>query len=206
MATAVIVINSIYGLKVLEISMGTTVTTNLALIKPDASESIKASGPMVGWAAQNTLNMDKIDSLFRDDFTNYSPSWTATTANPTLGAAGAVTGKYIRLMPRMVMAFFSIYTGGAGFLPGTGLYRLTLPVAADPVLSAFSHTVPVGKAIFLDTSGPITSSVFGVIYSPSSSLLFFRPSAGGTWDNAIPVVPGQQDRLSGYFIYPTAVP
>lgn len=188
--------------------MGITVTSNLGLIKPDGDESIKQNLPTFnGWASHNSDNMDKIDSLFRDDVVNsYVVNWTASTLNPTLGAGGFTEGKYIRFMPRMVAVFFRIFTGGAGFAAGTGLYRINLPLAVDSSFASFSHTIPIGKAFFNDASGPLTSSVFSAIYSPSSSLLFFRPSAGGTWDNAIPVVPGQSDRLAGYVLYPTAVP
>jgi len=188
--------------------VGTTVTTNLGLIKPDGSESIKENLPTFdGWASQNEDNMDKIDSLFRDDVVNsYVVNWTASAVNPTLGATGFTEGKYIRFMPRMVAVFFRIFTGGIGFVAGTGLYRINLPLAVDPAFAAFSHTVPIGKASFNDASAALTSSVFLAIYSPASSLLFFRPSAGGTWDNAVPVAPGQNDRLAGYVLYPTAVP
>jgi hypothetical protein len=188
--------------------MGTTVSSNLSLIKPDLAESIKANLPTFdGWAAQNGANMDKIDSLFRDDVISaYTLNWTATVGNPTLGAGGFTEGKYIRFFPRMVAVFFRIFTGGAGFAVGSGLYRINLPVAVDPAFASFTHTMPLGKAIYSDNSAILTSSVFTPIYSPSAGFVFFRPSAGGTWDPATPVIPAQNDRLSGYLLYPTAVP
>ena len=186
--------------------MGTTVTTNLGLIKPDTDESIKVDGPMVGWAAQNTINMDKVDALFRDDVvTSYVVSWTGSGGNPVLGAGGFTEGKYIRFFPRMVAVFFRIFTGGAGFTVGSGQYRINLPLAVDPSFAAISHTVPIGKATWNDASAVVSSSAFSCIYSPGSALLFFRPSAGGTWTDVLPVVPAQNDRLAGYVIYPTAV-
>jgi hypothetical protein len=186
--------------------MGTTVTTNLGLIKPDTDEKIKEDLPTFdGWAAQNEANMDTIDALFRASDSTYTPTWGASVTPPTLGAGGFTEGKVIRLWPRMVVVFFRIFTGGAGFLDGSGNYTLNLPVAIDPSFSAFSHTMPIGKMIFLDSSAIVSSSVFPLIYSPASNLIFARPSEGGTWTDVLPVVPGQNDRFSGYFMYPTAV-
>lgn len=186
--------------------MGTTVTTNLGLIKPDLDEKIKEDLPTFdGWVAQNGNNMDEIDALFRASNTTYVLTWGATTTPPTLGAGGFTEGKFIRLWPRMVVVFFRIFTGGAGFAAGSGSYTLNLPVAVDPEFADFSHTVPVGKMTFLDSGSAVSSSVMPLIYSPSSSLLFARPSEGGTWTNVLPVIPGQSDRYSGYFMYPTAV-
>jgi hypothetical protein len=187
--------------------MGITVTSNLALIKPDANESIKQSLPTFnGWASQNGTNMDKIDALFRKDTASYTPVWSAVTTPPTLGAGGLIEGKYVRFLPRLVVVFVRIFCGGAGFAAGTGNYSITIPVAADPSFSAFSHTLPIGKMIYQDNSAVLTSSVFPLIYSPSAGTVFARPSEGGTWGSALPVVPAQNDRYSGYFIYPTAVP
>lgn len=187
--------------------MGTTVTTNLGLIKPDTDESIKENLPtFAGWAAQNAINMDKVDDLFRDDAVSpYTVNWTAGVTNPTLGAGGFTEGKYVRIFPRMVIAFFRIFAGGAGFAAGSGQYRINAPLQVDPAFSVFTHTVPFGKAVFLDSSAALTSSVFTLNYSPSVNLLFLRVAAGGTWDDVTPVVPAQNDRLSGYFMYPTAV-
>lgn len=187
--------------------MGITVTTNLGLIKPDVDEKIKEDLPtFAGWASQNEDNMDKIDSLFRASVHSYTPTWGSNGGvAPTLGAGGSVEGKYIRLWPRMVVVFFRINTGGAGFNPGTAVYTLSLPVAIDPEFSDFTHTLPLGKMTFFDASAALTSTVMPLVYSPSAALMFARPSEGGTWSATLPVAPAQTDRYSGYFMYPTAV-
>jgi hypothetical protein len=187
--------------------MGTTVTSNLGLIKPDGNESIKANMPTFsGWASQNGNNMDKIDSLFRSDAaTTYTVNWTTSTTSPTLGAGGFTEGKYIRLTPRMVIVFFRLYNGGAGFATGSGQYRINAPLQVDPAFAVFSELLPMGKAVFYDISAASTCSAFTVNYSPSSNLMFFRPATGGTWTDAVPVIPAQNDRMTGYFMYPTAV-
>lgn len=185
--------------------MGTTATTNLGLIKPDLDESIKEDLPTFnGWAAQNAANMDKIDGLFRKTTATYTLNWTTSSTSPTLGATGFVEGKYVRLFPRLTAVFFRIFTGGAGFAQGTGQYRLNAPFQVDPAFASFLELAPIGKAIFYDASANATCSAFTVNYSPSSNLMFLRVARGDTWTNSNPVVLAQNDRISGYFLYPTA--
>lgn len=187
--------------------MGTTVTTNLGLIKPDTSDKIKADLPVFdGWAAQNTVNMNKVDDLFRDDATTYTLNFTASTSNPTLGAGGFTEGKYVRLWPRMVLALFRVYTGVAGFAAGTGNYRVNLPFAMDATLDASDggRGMPIGKTIFKDNSAVLTSSVFLSLYDPINDCIIFELSQGDIFSNTHPL--GTDDRLSGYFIYPTSAP
>lgn len=183
--------------------MGTTVTTNLGLIKPDKVESIKANMPtFAGWASQNGTNCDKLDALFRATATTYTLNWTADTLNPTLGAGGFAEGKYIRLFPRAVLVFFRLFAGGAGFAAGTGAYKFNFPFTVAPELVTVNDSIPIGKAVFFDSSAALSSSVFEVVYTPTTQF-FLRPPGGGSWSATAPIVPAQNDRVSGYFIYPT---
>jgi hypothetical protein len=189
--------------------MGTTVTTNLALIKPDTDESIKAvvSPPSAGWAVQNGLNADKIDSLFRHTSTHtWTPTWTADTANPTLGAGGFTDGKYIRLYPRLVIGYFRLFTGGAGFAAGTGLYGFTLPVAPAAELLTMSDSIVMGKGYIHDNDTVATSTASVLIFRITDNTLVFRGHAGDYWRNTTPMTLAQNDRASGYFVYPTSAP
>lgn len=184
--------------------MGTTVTTHLSLIKPDLDEKIKQDLPTyAGWASQNATNCDAIDALFRKSTATWTPTWTASV-NPTLGTGGLIEGKYIRLFPRMVIGFFRIYTGGAGFATGTGAYSISAPVAIDSALAAFNNEITVGKACFYDDSSAATSSAFQVVYSTVGSNIFLRQPANDIWSATSPVTLAQQDRVSGYFMYPTS--
>jgi hypothetical protein len=187
--------------------MGTTVSTNLGLVKPDLNESIKEALPTnLGWATQSNANMDKIDALFRDDVTNTYPiNFSSTGTAPTLGTGSLTEGKYIRVTPRLVLAYYRIFLGTTGFVAGTGVYGIDLPVAMDPSLTPFTDSIPVGKAIYYDVSAAATSSVFEAIYNHGFLKVFFRPAAGNVWGATVPVVPGNSDRLSGYMLYPTAV-
>lgn len=185
--------------------MGTTVTTNMGLIKPDLQEKIKQDLPSyAGWASQNASNMDKIDNLFRATTHTYTPTWIGSTGNPTLGAGGFVEGKYIRLFPRMVVCFIRIYTGGAGFATGSGTYNFTVPVAVPPELDGMQNHFACGKAVLHDDSSAATSSVFNIIYGVASDVLFFNLPTNDVWTATNPITLAQQDRLSGYFMYPTS--
>lgn len=186
--------------------MGTTVTSNLGLIKPDDDESIKANMPtFAGWCAQNTVNMDKIDALFRGSINNYTLNLTAASVNPTLGAGSVLEGKYVRLWPRMIIVFFRIYVGGAGFAAGTGTYRINTPVSTATTLTTANgaRPFPVGKSIFHDSSAAATCSAVLVNYDPASDRFVFQLSAGGLLTNTDV---GQDDRFAGYCLYPTDTP
>jgi hypothetical protein len=185
--------------------MGTTVSTNLGLIKPDTNESVKANMPtFAGWAAQNTINMDKIDALFRATNHTWSPAWTAVTTSPTLGAGGFIEGKYLRLFPRMVIGHFRISAGAAGFLAGSGIYSLSVPATIAAELQTFNQLVPIGKAVLYDDSAVATSSVMSVLYSTINNKIYLRPADTDSWSNTNPITLAQLDRVSGYFMYPTS--
>lgn len=184
--------------------MGTTVTPNLGLIKPDLNESIKENLPTFpGWADQNADNMDMVDSLFRRNNQTYVTNWTGGGGNPTLGSGGFVEGKYVRLHPRLVVGWYRILTGTTGFLTGSGLYQLNLPVAMDSALTTFQDSVPIGKAYLLDADTVANCTVLVAMYSISNSTMFFRKHNGSVWSFNDPFTISQNDRLAGYFMYPT---
>ncbi len=186
--------------------MGTTTTTNLSLIKPDVNESIKEVLPtFAGWAAQNAINMDKIDALFRNTNANYvpTPAWTATGSNPTLGSGGFVEGKALRLWPRLVIGHIRILTGGAGFATGSGTYGLNLPFAAPAEFATLFDSAPVGKMVAYDADSVVNSTTMN-IYLGKTGSLYCRPPTGGSWTDTVPFTVAQNDRFSGYFMYPTA--
>lgn len=188
--------------------MGTTVTPNLGLIMPDANESIKANMPTFpGWPVQNGSNMDKIDSLFRRDTNTWTPAWTTDTGtNPTLGSGGFVEGKFVRLWPRMVLGYLRIFCGAAGFVSGTGLYRISLPVAVASEFTTLNTLLPIGKAHLNDNSSVATSTILDVIYDVVNNIVIFGREEGDFWRNSAPITLAQNDRISGFFYYPTSVP
>ncbi len=186
--------------------MGTTLTTNLGLIMPDADEKIMEDLPtFAGWADQNADNMDNVDRLFRFTDTTYAPTLTAIGGAHTLGAGGFITGKYMRVMPALVVGHVLFYAGGAGFVAGTSDYRISIPLAANAQIASLNDTVPIGKGIFYDDSSALTSSALNVYYHVGSGTFTCRTPAGAAFGASSPVALGQQDRFSFYFLYPTSV-
>lgn len=185
--------------------MGKTTTTNLALIKPDTAESIQANLPTFdGWATQNGANCDTIDALFRHTSTHtWTPTWTADTTNPTLGSGGFVSGKYIRLFPKMLIGYIQLFTGGAGFATGSGLYQLTPPATLAPELALLHNFIPIGKYYLHDNDTVANCTVGQVMYELTGNLLTFKKHDGDSWRSSTPFVPAQNDRMTCYFIYPT---
>jgi len=194
--------------------MGTTVTTNLALIKPDLNESIKQALPTFpGWAAQETANANKLDGLFRaQGITNAGVGFSAVGGGHTFGSGGGIFSKVIRIFPRMAINHFQIDMGTTGFAAGTGIYRVTGvggPTASvDPAFAANfasgSNQGPaIGIATFYDSSAVATCSVFTVVYDIGNNVFVFRCPDGTLWSATNPVAAGQLDRLSAYCYYPT---
>ncbi len=187
--------------------MGTTATTNLALIKPDTAEEIRQNLPtFVGWAAQNASNCDKLDGLFRADTFTYTPNWIGSTTNPVLGTGGYVEGKYVRLFPRLVYGFVRIFAGGAGFSAGTGsIYSVSLPpVAMDASLTGFNSEMSVGRGAYFDVSSIADNTAMETMYSTISNAFFMRTPTLNVWSPTAPTAMAQNDRVSFYFKYPTA--
>lgn len=186
--------------------MGTTTTTNLALIKPDADDSIKATGPFAGWCAQNASNCDTLDALFRVTTHSYSPTWHADTTNPTLGTGGFVEGKYIRLLPRLVIGHIRIFTGTTGFNPGVGLYQISTPVAIASELDGMQDSVPIGRGFIFSNAAVANATCNVVEYDTTDKIMFLRGHAGDYWRHNSPFTLGQNDRAAFYFMYPTSAP
>lgn len=189
--------------------MGTTVTSNLGLIKPDLNESIKQALPTFqGWATQNQINSNKIDGLFRAAASTISLTFAASSGGWAAGAGGFTSSKVIRILPRMAICSFIVDMGNAGFTAGTGNYKLTgMNPTIDPIIdSTFGFAVPMGIATYYDSSAVVSCSVFGVEYDVTNKNMFFRCPDGTVWSNTNPVALGTLDRISGYFIYPTTDP
>jgi hypothetical protein len=65
------------------------------------------------------------NDVIPDTWTSYSPSWTATTSNPSIGN-GTITGRYAQTAS---LVWVNIkMTAGSTTTFGTGLWRFSLPV------------------------------------------------------------------------------
>lgn len=80
-------------------------------------------------------------------WTDYTPNFTAANGNPNLGGGIPAPGDHGRYY--MTGGFVAVKTwiqfGGSGAQPGSGQYRMSLPVAA--AIGNFSLLVPTGIAL-----------------------------------------------------------
>jgi hypothetical protein len=99
--------------------------------------STRTAGEVLTAATWNEQVRDNMKAI-GDPWTAYTPTWTATTTNPTLGngtrtAAYMQAGKLVHF--RIEVLFGSTTTAGAG------AYELTLPVAAAATNYPAGHVV-----------------------------------------------------------------
>lgn len=149
------------------------------------------------------MNCDKIDSLFRHTTHSYTPTFTGSGGNPTLGAGGSVTGKWIRFLPRLVLVEFRIDFGGAGLALGSGTYGLSTPTTVAAELLTLDNSFPVGKC-FLDDNSFAANSTAMIVMMSNTGVFFFRPPSASVWNPTNPFALGASDKMSGYALYPTS--
>jgi len=103
-------------------------------------------GEVVSAALMNQEIRDQFTSMFAA-WTVYTPTWTASTTNPTLGN-GTITGRYMKV-GRAVTAEY-ILTTGSTTTYGSGVYSIGLPVAAaSGGLDAFGATRLIASATYI---------------------------------------------------------
>lgn len=186
--------------------MGTTVTPNLGLIKPDINESIRENLPIsAGWPSQNGANCDKIDLLFRRTETTYTPLFTASGSSPAIGSTGTVQGKYVRHAGKLVTVFFRIVVSGTGISTGTGNYLLSLP-SGLPVATEYIpviNSTPLGRTVFRDSVTPANSIIFGTSFDNTNvTNMIFILATGNFWAGTPSIAGGIN--LSGFATYITS--
>lgn len=136
------------------------------------SSSARPTTPSVGdfVTETNTGNISRWDgsswttvasSVTYSSWTNYSPSWIATTTNPAIGN-GTISGRYMQI-GKTVHCYVRI-TAGSTTTFGSGDWRVSLPVAAS------SSNVAIGSAYASDATGPIYSAIAGPV---SATTVFF---------------------------------
>ncbi|MDG9717394.1 hypothetical protein [Streptomyces sp. DH24] len=126
-------------------------------------------GEVVSAATMNQEIRDQFNSMFAA-WTAYTPAWTASSSNPSLGNA-TLTGRYMKI-GRTVLCHINLTTGSTTTY-GTGNYSFSLPAQA-----ANAGASVVGHAHLLGTdrwSGQIIISPNATTTSP-----FFNISATNT--------------------------
>lgn len=152
-------------------------------------------GEVVTAAYMNAEIRDQFNDLL-SAWTAYTPSWTAATTNPVLGANGTLVGKY-RKIGRLVNFQIDL-TMGSTTTYGSGAWSITLPFTA-----AASSGSRVGNAQALG------GSRFGgqVIISPGASgvgAFFPASSTVSNYSSAAAAVPfawasGNELRITGTY-------
>jgi hypothetical protein len=107
------------------------------------SPSTWTTAAVVTAAQLNTQLRDNLKAI-GDPWTSFTPVWTASTTNPTLGN-GSKSGFY--LQAGKLVVFKLRITFGGTTTSGAGGYSFTLPVAA-----VNTDQIPTGGAIVFDTS------------------------------------------------------
>lgn len=177
--------------------MGTTATPNMGFVIPDLDE------PIPNFALQNSDNIDILESALGYDYGTYNPNWFGGTTNPTLGDNGYIRGSWYRLGQRLVIFYFSIYTGDSNFDPGGNQYSVDLPFAPDPIYSMSLNTGQgsvIGSVIYEDFLTP--AFYVGVVQIGSSSRFSITWEQGeGSWRNDRPQIHSDFTHISGYGVY-----
>jgi hypothetical protein len=94
-----------------------------------------ADGTGIGDGAVTNAKLDTTAGEPGGKWKAYTPTLTGAVTNPTLGSS-TVTGRYTQVGKTVIChVLYTIVTGGA-FNAGSGLYRFSLPVAANTTAPA----------------------------------------------------------------------
>jgi hypothetical protein len=126
----------------------------------------------------------------------YTPTWTASTTNPTLNN-GTLSGRYFRINK---MVFVQIYLQiGSTTNVGSGSYRWALPFTAASPIAFF---LSIGSGRYYDAS-TVTATLTTVIFGGTTTYVnMYYPST--FIGSASPVVPAVGDEYHLNFWYEMA--
>ena len=138
------------------------------------------------------------------EWTSYTPVLTASVTNPTLGTGSQQLGSFARIQNLIICRFYIAF-GASGTNAGSGSYRVSLPVNANPFGAFFSASS--GQTSFFDSSA--NNIYFANGYIPASTYAAILVQNGfntfmNDLTNAVPVIPAANDVISGYLIYQAA--
>lgn len=134
-------------------------------------------------------------------WTSFTPTWTAATTNPTIGN-GELTGAYqvrgdtVLFMGRIVMGSTTTF--------GSGIWSLSLPVAADLTLTAGGQVRPGGIGFASD--GGSLQVVLIDSRAQTDTLSWVAHAGAGFVGPTIPFTWASGDVLTWNYEYPTSLP
>lgn len=137
-------------------------------------------------------------------WTNFTPVWTASVTNPTLGN-GTITGRYVAI-GGTIIGEARIVAGTSGFNRGSGIYRISLPALGLTV----ENYQPVGHVIMRD-EGPGTTYMGTAIFNNDDGAVIelLMHSQQASFDEGIsatadtPFLFGANDKILVQFMYET---
>lgn len=100
-----------------------------------------------------------------DPWTTWTPVWTASGTNPTLGSGGSITGSYVQI--GKTVHFSMTLTLGSGASGGSGSWQFTLPVPPK------AGVVPTGTGYVTFTAKPL-------VWRLSSTVMILIDTTSGT--------------------------
>lgn len=126
----------------------------------------------------NTRIRDQFNAL-GDAWATYTPAWTASTTNPTLGN-GTLNGFYREI--GKTIDYRIELTIGSTTTFGSGSYRLSLPTVSKSAFAA--NVVTMGNAGLYDTSATTRYSRTAVYLTTTT--IFLHDEAGTAWTPTVP--------------------
>lgn len=147
------------------------------------------------WNEQHAFSADNVVSaslVASGAYVSYTPSWTGSTGNPTLGN-GSLIGRYTRRGDR-VKGYVEL-TYGSTTANGTGSIRFSLPVTA-----AAGEGDQLGEALVLD-AGTRFYNALTLISSGGTYLELYAENTGAAMTFASPFSPANGDKFRIAFDY-----
>ena len=157
----------------------------LNLVNPTAKGSIVSASAAntpsrLSVGADNTvLQADSTSATglkWGGEWISYTPTWTATTVNPTLNN-GSLTGGYQRIGSQV--SFWLQLVAGSTTVFGSGIYKFTLPIASSS--SAFNGTYQVA---ILDGGVGWYHKYYGYGFADGSATTFLISDSGSNYFTA----------------------
>lgn len=134
--------------------------------------------------------------------TTYVPTLTAATTNPTLGTGSTQAGFYYRLGD-WIIGEARIRFGSSGAAAGTGLYAISLPVAANATFHNIGGGTgiasPIGSGALRDNSIPSASRPCVPYLQTATTARML--TGNGNVDDAVPWIWAINDALNIQFMY-----
>ena len=144
------------------------------------------AGEVVSAAEMNTEVRDALTGV-QAAWTAYTPTWTATTTNPTLNN-GTLVGKWQRLGKTYLYRIN--LTMGSTTAFGTGSYLFALPAAVHADYTAGNH---MGNGVLLDVG--VNWNQAAAAWN-SSTQIFVLATSNLQVSNTVPFTWGSGDKLS----------